>query len=211
MVFALVGRRIKEVARAANPQSILEFTIFSRAGWHATAIRTGSEAMRKLVTDNRLSAKLEFKNVMHHLQIQPYKGGGNTYLTIAPLGPFAGNPSLAVKAIERVYGTSKFGCFQYYDAVGDFRYETLLVRFLEAPRELVKELSLHPDLPDGGYKVRMVPYAISGRCRNPSCGKEIHSRVCKDTKIVREYPVVEEAPTMLIVEEATPIPTIMEE
>ena len=181
LVYVLVGRKIKEVAKAANPRSIIEFTNVNRAGWHATVIRTGSEVIRKLVTDNRLSAKLEYKDVTHHLQIQPYKGGGNTYFTVAPLGPFSGNPSLVVQAIERVYNTKGFGCWQYYDQEGDFKHEILLVRFQEAPKELVKEFSLHPDQPDGGYKVRMVPYSISGRCKNPSCGKEIHSRMCKET------------------------------
>ena len=83
---------MKEAARAAFPAASIEFTNVNRAGWHATVIRTASEAIRKQVTDSRLSAKLEFKNV--------------TYFTIAPLGPYAGNPSLAVKAVERAYATT---------------------------------------------------------------------------------------------------------
>lgn len=115
LVYALVGRKVKEAARTAFPAASIEFTNVNRAVWHATVIRTASEAIRKQVTESRLSAKLEFKNVTHHLQIQPYKGGGNTYFTIAALGPYAGNPSLAVKAVERAYATTKFGCWQYYD------------------------------------------------------------------------------------------------
>lgn len=60
LVYPFVGRNIKEVAKAANPRSIIEFTNINRVVWHATVIRTGSEVIRKLVTDNRLSAKLEF-------------------------------------------------------------------------------------------------------------------------------------------------------
>lgn len=101
MVYVLVGRKIKEVAKATHPQLIIEFTNVNIAGWHATVMRTGSEVIRKLVTDNRLSAKLGFKNVTHQLQIQPYKSGGNTYFTIAPLGPFSGNPLLVVQAVSK--------------------------------------------------------------------------------------------------------------
>lgn len=155
LVYVLVGRRVKEAARTAYPESIIEYTNVNRVGWHATVIRTASEAIRKLVTDSRLSAKLEFKNATHHLQIQPYEGGGNTYFTISPSGPYAGNPSL--KAIENVYFTTKFGCWKFYDGEGDFKHEILLVRFQEAPRELTKGLlSLLPDQPDGCYKVHMV-------------------------------------------------------
>lgn len=152
-----MGRRVKEAARTAYPESIIEFTNVNWVGWHAFVIGTASEAIRKLVTDSRLSAKLEFNNATHHLQIQPYKGGGNTYFTISPLGPYAGNPSLAVKAIEKVYSTTKFGCWKFYDEEGDFKHEILLVQFQEALRELTKELSLLPDQPDGGYKVNMTP------------------------------------------------------
>lgn len=127
-----MGRKVKEAARAAFPAASIEFTNVNRAGWHATVIRTASESIRKQVTDSRLSAKLEFKKVTHHLQIQPYKGGGNTYFTIAPLGPHSGNPSLAVKAVEKAYATTRFGCWQYYDEDGDFKHDILLVRFNEA-------------------------------------------------------------------------------
>lgn len=61
-----------EVAKAAHQNAIIVFTRINRAGPHATVIRTGSEIIRKLVTKDRLSAKLEYKNATHHLQIQPY-------------------------------------------------------------------------------------------------------------------------------------------
>ena len=93
LVYVLVGKRVKEAARTTYPESIIEYTNVNRVGWHATVIRTASEPIRKLVTDSRLSAKLEFKNATYHLQIQPCKGGGNTYFTISPSGPYAGNPS----------------------------------------------------------------------------------------------------------------------
>lgn len=212
-MYVLVGRKIKEVAAAAHPKSIIELTNVNRAGKYATVIRCGSEAIRKLVTDHRLSAKLEFKGKTHHLQIQPYKGGGNRYFTVAPLGPFSGNPSLAVAAIEKAYATSNFGCWQYYDAEADFKHEILFVQFLEPPKVLVKELELLPGEPKGGYKIRMVPYSIAGRCRNPSCGATSHSRLCTAMKVVKALPadVPAEDPEVEEPEEEMELPTDMEE
>lgn len=187
-VYVLVARKVKEVAKAAHPQSIIEFTNVNRAGWHATVIRCASEAIRKLVTDSRLAAKLDYKEKTHHLQIQPYKGGGNKIFTVSSLGPFSGNPSLAITAIEKAYATTNFGCWQYYDELADFRHDMLLVQFLEPPKTLVKELDLLPDAKPG-YKVKMAPYSIAGRCRNPSCGKVIHSRMCPAVKTLKVLPV----------------------
>lgn len=55
-VYVLIGRKVKEVVKKAHPSSIIEFTSVNRAGWHATVIRCGSEAIRKLVTDRRQQA-----------------------------------------------------------------------------------------------------------------------------------------------------------
>lgn len=74
----------------------------------------------------------------------PYKGGGNRMFTVSALGPFSGNPSLAITAVEKAYETPKFACWQYFDEEGDFRHDVLLVKFAEPPKVLVKELQLLP-------------------------------------------------------------------
>lgn len=89
----------------AHPSSTIEFTSVSRAGWHVTVIPCGSEGIGKLVTDSNLLAKLKFNEDSHHLQVQPYKGRGNKYFVVFPLGSFSEDPALAITAITKAYGT----------------------------------------------------------------------------------------------------------
>ena len=77
----------------------------------------------------------------------PYKGGGNKLFTVSALGPFSGNPSLAIAAVEKTYKTPSFACWQYFDKEGDFRHDILLIKFAEPSKVLIKELL--PDSKEG--------------------------------------------------------------
>lgn len=188
-----VGREVKLVAEAAFKEEVINFTSVFKQGSNSTAIKVGTERLRKLLTDSRLSAKLTIETKVHHLQIQSYKGGGNVYFTISSLGPFSETPMLVVRAVERTYKTDAFQCWQFFDRVADFKHDVFIVEFRVPPAKLHKELFLHPEQLNGGYKVRMVPYTVSGPCRNPSCESVAHSRLCSDVKLVRGYPAVKEA------------------
>lgn len=65
-----------------------------------------TETCRCLTTSHILSAKLEFRRELHHLQIQLHKGGGNIQFIVSPLGSFTQDGVLVVRALEHVYGTN---------------------------------------------------------------------------------------------------------
>lgn len=146
-------------------------------GKYVIIICCGSEAIRKSLTDNHLSVKLEYKNTLHHLNIMPYKGGGNKLFTISVLKPFLGNLSWAIAAVEKVYKTPRFAIWQYFDKVGDFRHDILLIKFTEPLKVLMKELQLFPNSKTGGYLVKIVPYSVVGKCKNFLCDKVIYSEM----------------------------------
>lgn len=82
--------------------------------------------------------------------------------------------------------------WQYRDPSGDFKHGIVLVEFKDPPTKLYKEVFLHPDAPDGGYRVRLVPFSVAdGKCRNPSCGGKVHGKRSTDTKLIRRLHAVE--------------------
>lgn len=63
-----VGREVKLVTEAAFKE-VISFTSVFKQGSNSTAIKVGTERLRKLLTDSRLSAKLIVEAKVYQLQI----------------------------------------------------------------------------------------------------------------------------------------------
>lgn len=122
---------------------------------------------RRLFTEHHISASLVDGQTKHHLQIQAYRGGGNTtfFLSGTRIHPESGAGIVA--AVQSTYPGAEFQVWQC--AKGNVRADCFFIKFLVAPARLHKQVPLEPNKLGGGYRANMAPVDLNGKCRNPVC------------------------------------------
>jgi hypothetical protein len=177
-VMEAVMEAVKKAHASSNP--FLQLTLVSSGGPKATVLRCATEVIRKLITDHHISAKLVVGETTHHLQVMPFRGGGNTTFYLAETKIYSENPNGVGDAVARAYGTRDFDLFQC--CKGFVRTDGFFVRFKNPPAKLVKEIPLDPTKLDGGFRAFMAPVDPTGKCRNPACGGTKHEATgCSNT------------------------------
>ena len=96
---------VTAAVQAKHGNDFLSINHLTDGGPKATIIRVATEAMRRLLTDHHIGAKIEVDRVSHSVQIMVYRGGGNRLFFLSNCKIFSETPETIVTALKTAYDT----------------------------------------------------------------------------------------------------------
>lgn len=143
---AVVAAVTQKHSASEVPSIVL--TSVTSGGKAATVLRTSTEAVRRLFTEHHISAFMVDGQTKHHLQVQAYRGGGNTIFFLSDARIHAESDTKIVAAVRNTYPGEDFQVWQC--AKGNTRSDCFFIMFEAAPARYHKQVPLELNKMGGG-------------------------------------------------------------